>query len=1344
MRAVAGGVFGWLRSVLGAVGRDWQLWRAEERQPRYSLAPAGDAGPLTPYPIDMAPLLALPFGSLDDEGVLRNAATIMGPETYQPTSIAQYALAHWNAYLATGDSGHRDGFLAQTRWLARHAVPVSADLCVWPLTQDAPAFYATSPWLSALTQGNIASVFVRAYQLTGDAGYLGLARRALRAFELDALDGGVACPLGESGSYFEEVAVYPAAHILNGYVLALFGLYDYVALTGDAALGTLMERSLAVHHTLLDAFDTGYWTRYDLLRGFLASPFYHALHVTLLEALARISGCAHCQATAARWRAYQRRRGCRLRYLIASRAARARRGMMRALRRRWLPDHGARLADAPEPVCVAITGFPVAGGMRGVLDGVASAMAADWRLDYLTRRVGREASRYRVHAFGGRHATPWQFPGVWLYVLSGARALVRLVRGGQPYRLVLPQDGVFTGVCAALAGRLLGVRVVTMDHGTVTLPYSQSYRAERLGALRTLAPARRLLWRLGYFLYWPSLRVLVRVATRLTDHFLVAGDEVQEIYQRRLGVPAYRISRYPYVVPVERFAPASAGTRAALRRQLGVPEDALLVTMINRLEPNKGLEVALAGLRRSLDALPAGTRGRVRMLIAGAGWLRPRLEQEIKHLGLSDVCTLWGEATPDDVARLLAAAEIFVYAGTRGTNYSMAVLEAMAAGCAVIATDQPRSNVRLLAEGRGIAIPAGDVEALAAAVTHLLRDPGAAWQMGQRARAYIATRYTPDALRRALLRATVWSAYPVGLAAGRAEGVEPPPVVAVDAVDAGSGEKPTAAPTATPVTATASDATTRDLVVGDHATDDTPRHPATEQPPASRQRRGPGTWKRGHMRTGDAEVLGPLATLLRTSGIYALAAAGGPLLTLVLAPFLTRYLSAAAYGILTILTVVISLGAGISQLGLGSAFFRAYNYDYANQRDQQAVLATTATLLLIASLACAVAMTLAGGPLADVLVGQPALGSLVALAGGVILAQNLTVPGFAALRAENRALPYAMLSLGSVVVNVVTTVAFVAWLRLGIAGALLGLGCGYLCVALCSLPAIIIRAGLRLRGDVARNLLSFGLPLVLNFVSYWVLSLSDRYLLGRLGSLTETAVYGVAYTLGSALSIVVIGPFTLAWPTAMYTIARRANAAATFRLVFRWLSVVLLLAAYALSLAGSACLQWLFPPRYGTAALVIPIVAESLVFYGVYFVFMIGANVRRMTWLAAVFTTSAALANVALNLVLIPRYGALGAALATLLAYALLAALAYAVNQRVYPLPFEVAGFGAAVLLGMGLYALSMAAPRWWGAQWSGLCAFAGLALYGACLTVSAIGASRPRVRSAVAEWHVDVERRPG
>src|SRR5205823_6258837 len=150
-------------------------------------------------------------------------------------------------------------------------------------------------------------------------------------------------------------------------------------------------------------------------------------------------------------------------------------------------------------------------------------------------------------------------------------------------------------------------------------------------------------------------------------------------------------------------------------------------------------------------------------------------------------------------------------------------------------------------------------------------------------------------------------------------------------------------------------------------------------------------------------------------------------------------------------------------------------------------------------------------------------------------------------------------------------------------------------------------------------LLAFGLPNVANFVSGWILQLSDRYLLSHMASLSQTAGYAVAYSLGGVLSPVIIAPFNLAWPSTMYAIAKKDNAADIFRLVFRWFSIVLLFATFGLSLISMIMLDLLFPPSYHSAAPLIPIITTSIMFYGIYIIMTVGISIRRKTWFAVAF-----------------------------------------------------------------------------------------------------------------------------
>jgi O-antigen/teichoic acid export membrane protein len=452
--------------------------------------------------------------------------------------------------------------------------------------------------------------------------------------------------------------------------------------------------------------------------------------------------------------------------------------------------------------------------------------------------------------------------------------------------------------------------------------------------------------------------------------------------------------------------------------------------------------------------------------------------------------------------------------------------------------------------------------------------------------------------------------------------------------------------------------------------------------------------------------------LMKSSGIYALASFAGPLISLVLAPFLTHNLTPSEFGALAILNTLIGLVAGVSQLGLGSAFFRAYNYDYTDARDRRAIPFTVTALLLLLTIPTVIGVIVAAPLVSQALLGSPDFATPIIVAALVILMQNLSVPGFAWLRADNRAAFFAALSIANLVISLSANLVLVGALRLGVIGSLLATGSGYTTVVICTLPIIVLRSRLRVRLDIAWSVVSFGAPQVLSLISVWVLALSDRYLLGVIASLSEAAHYSVAYSLGSVVSTAIIAPFALAWPTTMYAIAKRHDAARLFRLVFRWFSLLLLFAAFLLSIVSTALLYWLFPASYRSAAPIIPVVSASIACYGLYIVFMTGASIRRKTWVAAALTGVAAAVNFGLNLLLIPRFHAMGAAASTFLAYALLGGLAFLINRAIYPVPYELARFLNAALMGVALFTWCMLLDSLVGDSWSLVIGASGVIVY--------------------------------
>ena len=225
--------------------------------------------------------------------------TAARPERLPPAGLAQLALGWWERSLA-GDENALLGFEATCRLLIEGALPRGEGL-LWPYETEVAKYGLRPPWFSAMAQGQIASVFVRAASRDDEAAETAL--RALRPLLDRAAPLVVASPEGPA---LEEAPTQPPSRILNGWIYALWGVWDVaIGLDSREARG-LFDESLAGLRAALDHYDTGWWSRYSLWRDGrdLAKPFYHRIHVVQLEALHLLTGAPDLAALAARWRGY--------------------------------------------------------------------------------------------------------------------------------------------------------------------------------------------------------------------------------------------------------------------------------------------------------------------------------------------------------------------------------------------------------------------------------------------------------------------------------------------------------------------------------------------------------------------------------------------------------------------------------------------------------------------------------------------------------------------------------------------------------------------------------------------------------------------------------------------------------------------------------------------------------------------------------------------------------------------------------------------------------------------------------------------------------------------------------
>jgi hypothetical protein len=263
-------------------------------------------------------------------------------------TTAQWGLGAFERYL----SGEGEEWLAAATAAGRHLVAIQeregSSAGGWSHLHALPHTYRLDPpWLSAMAQGEGASLLARVHRETGDERFAEAARLALRPMSIHVAEGGVRRAL-EGGPFLEEYPTEPASHVLNGAIFAIWGYRDVAAGLDDRAAAAEFESLAEALAGVLGRFDLSYWSRYDLFPHpvpNVASPAYHLLHIRQLEAMERLRPDERVREALGRFRAYRASARCRRRALAGAVAFRLLVPRNRLLARR-LPRLSTRRAAA--------------------------------------------------------------------------------------------------------------------------------------------------------------------------------------------------------------------------------------------------------------------------------------------------------------------------------------------------------------------------------------------------------------------------------------------------------------------------------------------------------------------------------------------------------------------------------------------------------------------------------------------------------------------------------------------------------------------------------------------------------------------------------------------------------------------------------------------------------------------------------------------------------------------------------------------------------------------------------------------------------------------------------------
>ncbi len=256
---------------------------------------------LTGYYNDLTEKVTRQPDLLDTDKLPRHP-TAKNEQVYFPVAVFQYGLGAYDLYLLNGDTRCLDKFLQSAQWALDNQEPSGA----W---NNFFFSYPQAPY-GAMAQGEGASLMLRAYKYTHNEHFLQAAKQAID-FMLKPISEGGTSSYENGQPILMEYTHLPA--VMNGWIFAWFGLYDYVIATNDEShYKNMLQKSLMALEERMPLFTTCYWSKYDMGKR-IASPFYHQIHIALAQAMHQLTGHQLFDDYARRWQNNENNRLCKWR-----------------------------------------------------------------------------------------------------------------------------------------------------------------------------------------------------------------------------------------------------------------------------------------------------------------------------------------------------------------------------------------------------------------------------------------------------------------------------------------------------------------------------------------------------------------------------------------------------------------------------------------------------------------------------------------------------------------------------------------------------------------------------------------------------------------------------------------------------------------------------------------------------------------------------------------------------------------------------------------------------------------------------------------------------------------------
>ena len=413
----------------------------------------------------------------------------------------------------------------------------------------------------------------------------------------------------------------------------------------------------------------------------------------------------------------------------------------------------------------------------------------------------------------------------------------------------------------------------------------------------------------------------------------------------------------------------------------------------------------------------------------------------------------------------------------------------------------------------------------------------------------------------------------------------------------------------------------------------------------------------------------------KDTAVYGISTIVGRFFNFLLVPFYTHFISRGDMGIYTNMYAYVAFLNIFYIYGMDAAFMKYSSL--AGAEDKKKVFSTAYVFVTLSTLALTAVLLLLRLPFGQLMAVPARYSRLIYYVILILLLDTLALVPFANLRLERKAGKFAALKVANILINLGLNLLLFLKFHWGIEAIFAANLAASAVTLLLLMPEILKHLQIKIYGDQLKKMLRFGLPYLPAALAATMVQVIDRPVILAKTNAATLGLYQTGHKLGFIMMLVV-SMFQFAWQPFFLINAREKNA----REIFAKVMTLFVLAASLLWIVISLFIENLAGLEIGggrsiiekhflPGLVVVPIILLAYLFNGIYVNLQVGLYIEEKTKYFPLITGAGALVNVAANLLLIPVLGIIGAALAVLASYMVMAAGIFVFAQKFYKIEYE-------------------------------------------------------------------------